>query len=240
MTWSAIIAAFLASFVELVEALTIVLAAAAVSGWRSALGGAAAAAGVLAVLIAIFGPHLARIDTPVFHLIVGILLLLFGLRWLKKAILRSAGVLKMHDEAAEFEESTDRLRAQTSTGAGSTAAALMAFNGVLIEGIEVVFIVLAVGASGHRLLPPVIGAGAAAIAVILLGLIARRPLTRIPENALKFAVGVLISSFGTFWVGEGIGIAWPWGDYSLIVLSISYAVIAAGAVASARSTVRQS
>ena len=237
MTWSAGIAAFLASFVELVEALTIVLAAAAVSGWRSALGGAAAAAGVLAVLIAIFGPHLARIDTPLFHLIVGILLLLFGLRWLKKAILRSAGVLRMHDEAAEFEESTDRLR---STGSGSAAAAFMAFNGVLVEGIEVVFIVLAVGASSHRLLPPVIGAGAAALAVILLGLIARHPLTRIPENALKFAVGVLISSFGTFWVGEGIGVVWPWGDYSLIVLSISYAVVAAISAAAVKSTVRQS
>jgi len=237
MTWSAIIAAFLASFVELVEALTIVLAAAAVSGWRAALGGATAAAGVLAILIAIFGPHLARIDTPAFHLIVGILLLLFGLRWLKKAILRSAGVLKMHDEAAEFEESTDRLR---SSGSSSTAAALMAFNGVLIEGIEVVFIVLAVGASSHRLLPPVIGAGAAALAVILLGLIARHPLTRIPENALKFAVGVLISAFGTFWVGEGIGIAWPWKDYSLIVLSISYAVVAALVATVSRSTVRQS
>jgi len=237
MTWSAVIAAFLASFVELVEALTIVLAAAAVSGWRAALGGATAAAGVLAVLIAIFGPHLARIDTPVFHLIVGTLLLLFGLRWLKKAILRSAGVLKMHDEAAEFTESTDRLR---SENAGASAAALMAFNGVLIEGIEVVFIVLAVGASTRSLWPPVIGAAAAAVSVILLGLIARHPLTRIPENALKFAVGVLISSFGTFWVGEGIGIAWPWGDYSLIVLSISYAVVAAIGVASARSTVRQS
>jgi uncharacterized membrane protein len=235
MAWSSITAAFLASFVELVEALTIVLAAAAVRGWRPALSGAAGAAAVLAILIVLFGPHLTQIDTPAFHLIVGFLLLLFGLRWLKKAILRSAGVLKMHDEAQAFEKSTRKLESQ-AVSRGDAAAMIMAFNGVFIEGIEVVFIVLAVGASTHNLVPPAIGAAAAAVAVILLGVAARHPLTRIPENALKFAVGVLICAFGTFWVGEGIGVVWPWSDYSLIVLSISYAAVAGIGVAVARTT----
>lgn len=234
MAWSGIIASFLASFVELVEALTIVLAAASVRGWRPALSGAAGAMVALAVLIALFGPHLASIDTPTFHLIVGFLLLLFGLRWLKKAILRAAGVLKMHDEAKEFAETTEKLRASAS--GEETAATIMAFNGVFVEGIEVVFIVLAVGASTHNLAAPLIGAAAAAVAVVGLGFIARGPLTQIPENALKFVVGILISAFGTYWVGEGIGAAWPWHDYSLVVLSTAYAVVAAVGVAASRST----
>jgi len=206
-----------------------------VRGWKPALGGAAAAVTVLAVLVLLFGPHLAEWDVPLFHLIVGFLLLLFGLRWLKKAILRAAGVLKLHDEAAAFEKETAQLKAQPADRADA-GAMLTSFNGVFIEGIEVVFIVLAVGATGHNLVPPVIGATAAAVVVVLLGLIARHPLTRIPENALKFVVGVLISTFGTFWTGEGLGIIWPWDDYSLLVLSASYAVAAGIAVVLTRRT----
>lgn len=231
--WSSIVASFLASFVEFVEALTIVMAVGAVRGWRPALAGAAGAAGLLAVLILVFGPHLAQWDVPAFHLIVGFLLLLFGLRWLKKAILRTAGVIKLHDEAAAYAKETETLRGHDEARADA-AGLLTAFNGVFIEGIEVVFIVLAVGATSHSLVAPALGAAAAAVAVVILGLIARGPLTRIPENALKFVVGILISAFGTFWTGEGLGIVWPWSDYSLIVLSMSYAVVAAVGVRLAR------
>ncbi|MGO8670926.1 MAG: hypothetical protein ACLQVD_06145 [Capsulimonadaceae bacterium] len=228
--WSAVMAAFLASFVEFVEALTLVLAAAAVRGWRPALAGAGVATVVLALLAALLGPQIARWNVPAFHLVLGFLLLLFGLRWLKKAVLRAAGVIKLHDEAAAYDRETRALRERSE----STAGFLTAFNGVLVEGIEVIFIVLAVGATGSNLAPAMMGAGAACVAVILLGVVARKPLTRIPENALKFAVGVLISAFGTFWIGEGLRIDWPLGDYSLVALSLTYAIAASLAVAVSR------
>jgi Ca2+/H+ antiporter, TMEM165/GDT1 family len=248
--WSGVTAAFLASFVEFVEALTIVLAVAAVRGWRPALLGTATAAAILAALVLAFGPRLAELNVPAFHLVVGFLLLLFGLRWLKKSVLRAAGVLKLHDEALAYEKETEALRTlvasrpsptpllgkerQTEEARADAAGMLTAFNGVFVEGTEVVFIVLAVGAAGRSLWPPAIGAAAAALAVIGLGVIVRGPLTRIPENVLKFAVGALISAFGTFWVGEGIGLSWPWSDYMLILLALGYAAVAAGAVALCR------
>ena len=226
--WPTVLAAFLASLVEFVEALTIVLAVGSVRGWRSAWAGAVAAAALLAVLIAVFGPGLAHFDVPRFKIIVGTLLLLFGLRWLRKAILRASGVLALHDEDKIYARETEALRqgGAASVSGLDMGAALTAFNGVFIEGVEVVFIVLAVGAAGHRLIPATLGAAAAAVIVVLLGLIARRPLSNIPENALKLVVGVLVSAFGTFWTGEGLGLTWPGGDWATVALSLSYLAVA--------------
>lgn len=236
--WPTILAAFLASLVEFVEALTIVLAVGAVRGWRPALAGAGAAAVLLAVLVAAFGPHLARLDAHVFQLVVGVLLLLFGLRWLRKAILRAAGVLALHDEAKEYAETEDALRGGTVKAGFDSGAALAAFNGVFIEGIEVVFIVLSLGAVGHALVPAALGAGAAAVLVIFLGMAARKPLSLIPENALKLVVGVLVSAFGTLWTGEGLGIVWPGGVWSPLLLSAGYLAVAAAGTALAKSVHR--
>ncbi len=229
--WPTVLAAFLASLVEFVEALTIVLAVGAVRGWRSAWAGAVAAALLLAVLIALFGPSLAHFDVPLFKVIVGTLLLLFGLRWLRKAILRAAGVVALHDEDKIFARETAALgenAGAASGGALDIGAATAAFNGVFIEGVEVVFIVLAVGAAGgpSKLVPAVIGALAAAVIVVFLGLIARKPLSQIPENLLKLIVGVLVSAFGTFWTGEGLGLLWPGGDWATVVLSLAYLAVA--------------
>ena len=234
--WPTVLAAFLASLVEFVEALTIVLAVGAVRGWRSAWAGTLAAAALLAVLIALFGPGLARLDMPLFKIIIGTLLLLFGLRWLRKAILRAAGVLALHDEDKIYARETAALQQGAAPAAQSLdfGAAAAAFNGVFIEGVEVVFIVLAVGAAGHKLIPAALGAAAAAVLVIALGLIARRPLSTIPENALKMAVGVLVSAFGTFWTGEGLGLTWPGGDWATVALILSYLAVAGLGVLLAR------
>lgn len=236
LNFPTVAAAFLASLVEFVEALTIVLAVGVVRGWRPALAGTFAAAVLLAVLVAAFGPHLSALDVPAFRLIVGGLLLLFGLRWLRKAILRAAGVLALHDEAKAFAEETAALETgKTGTAGFDLGAATTAFNGVFIEGVEVVFIVLAMGGASGRLLPATLGAVAAAILVVILGLVARGPLTKIPENALKLMVGILVSAFGTFWAGEGLRLTWPGGDWSLILISLGYVAVAAIGVGMARN-----
>jgi len=233
--WPTVLAAFLTSLVEFVEALTIVLAVGAVRGWRPAITGTLAAAGLLAILVLAFGPHLARLDAQIFQLVVGILLLLFGLRWLRKAILRAAGVIALHDEAKEFAETEEALRQGTGRPGFDTGAALTAFNGVFVEGIEVVFIVLTLGAINKQIIPASLGAAAAAVLVVGLGLIARQPLTRIPENALKLAVGALVSAFGTLWAGEGLGLEWPGGVWTPVLLSLGYFAVAAVGVGVARS-----
>ena len=232
------IAAFLASLVEAVEALTVVLAVGHVRGWRWALSGALAAMVVLALLCVAVGPALSRIPLQLVQLIVGGLLLLFGLRWLRKAILRSAGVLALHDEDAEFAKT----ESQMAHGAPAPAAAFDAvafgtsFQIVMMEGVEVVFIVLAVGAGGPAMIvPAAVGAVLAVIAVILLGLVLHRPLSRVPENTLKLIVGVMLTAFGVFWVGEGIGIAWPLRDFMLMGLAAVFALAALALIALARS-----
>lgn len=237
--WPTILAAFLASLVEFVEALTIVLAVGAVRGWRPALAGAGAAAAALAVLVAAFGPHLGRLDAHVFQLVVGVLLLLFGLRWLRKAILRAAGVVALHNEEKEYAAMEASLRGGTIRP-GDTGAALAAFNGVFVEGIEVVFIVITMGAASHQLVPAALGAGAAAVLVVLLGVVARKPLSAIPENALKLIVGVLISAFGTLLTGEGLGLTWPGGGvWTPLLLSAGYLGAAALGVVLAKSARRK-
>lgn len=243
MNWAhagtAVLAAFLASLVEFVEALTIVLAVGTVRGWRAALTGAAGGAALLALLVVLFGPALQRVPLTTLQLVVGVLLLLFGMRWLRKAILRSAGVIGMHDEAAIYERQTAALtRGEPAAGSGSPGrldfvAVATAFKAVTLEGLEVIFIVIATGAGG-MLLPASLGAAAAGVLVILAGVALHRPLARVPENTLKFAVGVLLSAFGVFWIGEGLRFAWPGEDLALVALIAGFVVISVLAIAAAR------
>ncbi len=232
---TALTASYLASFVEFVEALTVVLAVGISRGWRFALAGTAAALVLLAAIVGLAGGSAAKIPLPLVRVAVGTLALLFGLRWLRKAILRSAGAIALHDEAAEFAKVSLRLRA-AGPGRGSWDAVAFAasFKIVMLEGIEVVFIVVALGANGHRWWPAISGALAAFITVVLLGVALHRPLARIPENALKFAVGVILTAFGTFWVGEGLALAWPGGDAMIGVLIAAYWSTAAMLAASCR------
>ena len=206
-------ASFLASLVECVEALTVVLAVGSVRGWRSALAGAAAALALLAAIVAALGPALTRIPLRAVQLVVGAMILLFGLRWLRKAVLRAAGVIPLHDEAAAFAKNSvvfAKNAAAMPRGGWDKVALAAAFNITMLEGTEVVFIVIAFGAGGTGLLlPAAAGAVAALLLVIALGIALHRPLARVPENTLKFAVGVLLAAFGTFWVSEGAGLGWP-------------------------------
>ena len=217
---SAAVAAFLGSLVEFVEALTIVLAVGTVRGWRPALAGSAAGALCLILLILLLGPLLRFIPLQPLQLAIGVLLLLFGMRWLRKAILRAAGIIPLHDEAAAFAAEEAEMRA-----AGPIAALRLdpvafatTFKAVVLEGVEVAFIVIAVGAAGNTMLPASLGAGVAGLLVVGLGVLIHRPLARVPENALKFAVGVLISAFGCFWIGEGLGFDWPGGDFAILMM----------------------
>jgi len=212
----AVTSSFLASLVEIVEAFTIVLAVATVRGWRPALAGTAAAFVVLALLVLCFGPLLEQVPIHVLQLVIGILLLLFGLRWLRKAILRSAGLIPLHDEAKAFARETASLQGASSTDHLDWIAGLAAFKAVMLEGLEVVFIVIAVGAGRGLLIPASLGAAAAALLVLIIGILVHRPLARVPENLLKFIVGVLLSSFGVFWTGEGLGVDWPGTDLAIV------------------------
>ena len=223
-----ILAAFLASLVEFVEALTIVLAVGTVRGWRGALGGTGLALLLLPVLVAVLGPAMTRIPEDMVKIGLGALLLLFGMRWLRKAILRASGIIPLHDEEAAYAKESDALRALGGLARGwDRVAVSTSFKITMIEGIEVVFIVIAVGASGQGLLLPAsLGALAALLLVIVLGLALHRPVAMIPENTLKFLVGVLLSAFGTFWVGEGMGLAWPGGDLALAALNAAFLVAA--------------
>ena len=235
-----VLAAFFASLVECVEALTIVLAIGAVRGWRSALGGSGAALLLLLAMVAALGPALARIPIGIMQLTIGRLLLLFGMRWLRKAILRAAGVIPLHDEAAAFAKETARLRALAGSGRWDLAAAFGSFQITMLEGIEVVFIVLAIGAGSAGLLVPAsLGALAALLLVIALGVALHRPLASIPENSLKFVVGILLAAFGTFWVGEGLGISWPGADWAILGLAIGFLLAAALTVWLCRQKVLQ-
>jgi Ca2+/H+ antiporter, TMEM165/GDT1 family len=223
-----VLAAFLASLVEFVEALTIVLAVGAVRGWRGALGGTGLALLVLLAIAVALGPALTRIPLDFVQLGVGTLILLFGMRWLRKAILRSAGVIPLHDEEAAYVKETALLRGLGSIGPGWDGVAVSAaFKITMIEGIEVVFIVVAMGAAGGGLLIPAsLGAVVALLLVVALGLVLHRPVAMIPENTLKFVVGVLLCSFGTFWIGEGMGFVWPGGDWAIAALNAGFLAVA--------------
>lgn len=235
-TGASIITAFLASLVEFVEALTVVLAVGSVRGWRSAITGSLTALAVLLVLVAALGSALTRIRLDAIQLAVGTLLLLFGMRWLRKAILRAAGVIPLHDETAAYAKEAEAMRRLGRPAQGWDRIAIAAsFQITMLEGTEVVFIVVAIGAGGSGLLLPAsVGAVAALLAVVALGLALHRPPVSVPENTLKFAVGVLLSAFGTFWVGEGIGLEWPGADWSILGLVFGFLVIGLAIVPLAR------
>ncbi|WP_424952976.1 COG4280 domain-containing protein [Deinococcus sp.] len=219
------LSAFLASGVEMVEALTIVLAVGLTRGWRSALIGTGAALAVLAVVVAVFGPLLGQIPLQPLRLVVGGLLLIFGVQWWRKAILRSGGFKALHDEEATFAAETEEARRQGAAGGGLDSYGFaLSFKSVLLEGLEVAFIVVTFGASAGRLGLATLGAGAALLVVLGLGLLLHRPLSQVPENTLKFAVGLMLSSFGTFWAAEGAGAVWPGGDSAILGLLAAYAL----------------
>ncbi|HTW73749.1 MAG TPA: hypothetical protein VMD56_02380 [Steroidobacteraceae bacterium] len=230
--WPALATGFLASLVECVEALTVVLAVGAVRGWRSALAGSTAALALLLLLVLAIGPALADVPLRLMQVLVGTLLLLFGMRWLRKALLRAAGVIALHDENAAYAARAASLRELRPAARRWDGLALAtAFKITLLEGTEVVFIVLAIGAGGPGLsFAASLGAAAALLLVSLLGLVLHHPLARVPENTLKLVVGVLLTGFGTFWVGEGLGIHWPGRDASVAGLLAGYLVAAALAV----------
>ena len=219
-----LLAEFLASLVEFVEALTVILAVGAIRGWRGALGGTGIALLLLALLVLALGPAMTRIPENFVQLGLGALLLLFGMRWLRKAILRSAGVIPLHDEEEAYATESAALRALGGFTQGwDRVAVATSFKITMVEGIEVVFIVIAMGGGGQGLLiPACVGALTALALVVVLGLALHRPVAMIPENALKFVVGLLLCSFGTFWVGEGMGYAWPGQDWSLAALNAGY------------------
>ena len=222
----AIGAAFLASTVEVVEAFTIVLAVGTLRGWKPAGLGTAAAVVTLALVIALLGPLLAHVPLRPLQLLIGLLLLIFGMGWLRKAILRAAGIIPLHDESAIFASQAAALTEEGSIRTSSLAwiAGLTAYKAVLLEGLEVAFIVVAIGSEPSLLVPAGIGALAACILVLFVGLLIHKPLSRVPENKLKFAVGVMLTSFGIFWTGEGIGIGWPRHD--LVLLAIAGLILA--------------
>lgn len=234
MVWSTtvptIAAAFLGSLVEVVEAFTIVLAVALTRGWRPALIGSALALALLVLIVLIFGPALALVPIKLLQFIVGVLLILFGLRWLRKAILRAAGWIALHDEAAEFDKETRALSSLAADRRADYLAGLAAFKAVLLEGVEVVFIVIAVGTAHDLTLWAGVGALAAVVLVLLVGLALHRPLVRVPENTLKFVVGLMLSSFGVFWTGEGLGADWPGADLALLWIFAIFVIFSLGAV----------
>ena len=240
MTWTAaapaLTAAFLSSLVEAVEALTIVLAVASLRGWRPAGLGAAAGLGLLIVIVLVLGPLLDRVPLHLLQLAIGILLLLFGMRWLRKAILRAAGVIPLHDETTAFAAETAELREQARRHEARLdwLAGLASFKAVVLEGLEVVFIVIAIGAGRGMLVPASIGAVAACGLVAVAGFAVHRPLARVPENTLKFVVGILLSAFGVFWTGEGLGVPWPGEDLAILAFAALFLVVALAAVALAR------
>jgi uncharacterized membrane protein len=212
-----VLSAFLASAVEMVEALTIVLAAGLARGWRSSLIGMAAAVVALAVIVAVLGPALTVIPLDTLRLIIGAFLLVFGLQWLRKAILRASGRKARHDEDAIFAHELEEARSAGSTEhAGiDSYGFLLSFKGVLLEGLEVAFIVLTFGSTQGSIPLAASGAAGAVLLVAGLGLAVRAPLARVPENAMKFAVGLMLTTFGIFWSAEGAGAHWPGDDASL-------------------------
>ncbi len=210
---------FLACAVEAVEALTIVLALGTTRGWSSALAGAGAALLALAAVVAGLGPAITSLPLDTLRVLIGGLLLIFGLQWLRKAILRWAGLKDMHDELLAFEEESEAAREHEAAAASFDGYAFtVCFKGVLLEGLEVAFIVLTVGANQHRLDLAAAAALAAVVVVVAVGAAVRAPLARVPENTLKLLVGVMLTSFGMFWSGEGAGADWPAGEAALLVI----------------------
>jgi uncharacterized membrane protein len=226
---------FLACTVEAVEALTIVLAVGVTRSWRSALIGVGAALLALAVITAALGPALTSLPLSVLRLIVGGLLLVFGLQWLRKAILRAAGLKALHDESGIFAQEQEAAAAAGTVDTGFDGYSFtLSFKGVLLEGLEVIFIVLTFGANQHRVGLAAAAAAVAVAVVVVAGVFVHGPLSRVPENSLKFGVGVMLTSFGMFWGGEGAGANWPGGDASLLAIIPATLLVAIAMVTALR------
>jgi uncharacterized membrane protein len=216
------VSAALASGVEFVEALTIVLAVGFTKGWRAAFEGTAAASIALIVMVAVIGIGLLQlVPLDVLRTVIGALLLIFGLKWLRKAILRYSGFKALHDEEKAFQE-VERVLVHAHNTERDWFAVTTAFNGVFLEGLEVVFIVIGLGTAGRALEAATIGAAIAALIVITAGVALHRPLKRVPENAMKFIVGIMLTSFGTLWAGEGLGVKWWHADFFIPILVAGY------------------
>lgn len=220
MNYYTVVASFLGAAVEFVEALTIFLAVGFTKGWKTAIYGAVAAMVILAILIGFFGyPLMKLVPFNTIQLAIGLALLLFGVRWLRKAIARYAGLKAMHDEEKAFLEEIDKQKSHIEEGKkvdvfGFTTV----FNGVFLEGLEAAFIVITFGVSAHSMASAVAGATIAIVLVCLLGFLFKKPLSMVPENMLKFAVGILLTCFGIIWVGEAIGFTWWQGNMSILVV----------------------
>ena len=243
MYWVVATSAFLASTVEFVEAFTIVLVVGLTINWRSSLIGAALAAGALAVLVGIFGVALVQyVPLEILRLVVGTILILFGLKWLKKAILRYSGLKALHDEEAiyEAEMAAMRARGEMLPTKIDNFGVITSFKSVLLEGLEVAFIVITFGSTATNdglfgatkgsVGSAAIGALAALLLVVVVGAAVHAPLKRVPENTLKFSVGVMLTAFGTFWGGEGLGIEWWQGDLALLLLVVGYLLVSGALV----------
>lgn len=232
-TLVAAIPVFIASVVECVEAWTIVVAVGLTRGWRAPLIGVLAAIGVIGVLVAIFGVTIVeRIDEHLFEVVVGTLLLLFGLRWLRKAILRYAGVIALHDEDRIYREEVAVLQAAGQRARFDWVGFAAAFKAMFLEGLEITFLVITLGTAGTTsYASAIIGAAAAFVAVGFAGYMARKPLTRVPENTLKAFVGVMLCTFGVFWAAEGFGIHWSGDAWALLYLFAVWWAIAVAGVA---------
>jgi uncharacterized membrane protein len=232
-----VLTVFLACAVEAVEALTIVLAAGLTREWRSTFQGMALALAVLAAVVAALGPALTLFPLGALRLVVGALLAVFGLQWLRKAILRASGYRDRHDEASIYQREVSAAAAAAAGGRGwvhDWYAFTLSFKGVLLEGFEVVFIAITFGDNQGNLGLAALGAAAAVLAVAAAGVAARVPLARVPENTMKFAVGIMLTSFGTFWGAEGAGVRWPGGDAALLAIVPVTALVAVGYTAALR------
>ncbi len=231
--WVGFLSSFLASAVEVVEAVTLVLAAGVTRGWRSTWIGVGAASLALAAMIAILGPALQTyVPLDALRVVIGTMLLIFGLQWLRKAIMRYTGLKELHDEAKIYQREVAQLAGEpgaSGTGMDWTAFTV-AFKGVLLEGLEVVFIVITFGVSARDIMPALIGAIAAAIIIIAIAVVVHEPLSRVPENTLKFVVGIMLTGFGTFWAGEGVGLEWPGADLAILALLVFYAAVSGGLI----------
>lgn len=222
---TAALPAFLASLVEAVEALTIILAVGVTRSWRSAIYGALVGLIVLVAIVAVLGTAVVLfVPINALRIVIGSLLLIYGLQWVTKAVLRASGAKAKHDEELIYAKEVNRLREEApvpATGLDGVSFAV-AFKGVLLEGLEVAFIVITFGTNAGRLDAAALGAVLAVLAVTAVGIVVHRPLSRVPENGLKYAVGVMLVTFGTFWVGEGVSIKWPAGDLTLLILLAVY------------------
>ena len=231
-----VLSVFLACCVEAVEALTVILATGVTRGWRASLYGALAGVAALAVIVAVLGPAVTQVPLNALRIVVGGLLLVFGLGWLLKAVLRAAGLKALHDETAIYDR---QVAAAAAVGGKPTSgldryAFTLSFKAVLLEGLEVVFIVLTFGANQGNVALAAVGGIAAVVLVSAVGFAVRAPLTRVPENTLKFTVGVMLTSFGVFWAGEGVGVNWPGADAALLALIAVIGLTSVGLARAAR------